>query len=55
MMKQLLFLVYVGGLLLALDAGYFEGRYRTDIWRQTKHQGEVWSREVERRINEVFR
>ncbi len=40
-MKQLLFLVYVGGLLLALDAGYFEGRYRNDIWRQTKHQGEV--------------
>jgi hypothetical protein len=54
-MRQVLFLAYMGGLLLALDAGYFEGRYRADIWQQTKHQGEVWSREVERRIKEAFR
>jgi hypothetical protein len=54
-MKHLLFLTYVIGLLVALDAGFFDSRYRSEIWQQTKHQGEAFNREVERRIKEVFR
>ena len=54
-MKHLLFLTYLIGVLVALDASYFDSRYRTDIWQQTKHQGEVFRREVDQRIKEIFR
>ena len=54
-MKHLLFLTYMIGLLAGLDAGLFDSRYRTEIWQQTKHQGDMFNQEVERRIKEVFR
>ena len=54
-MKHLLLLACMIGVLIAFDAYYFDGRYRTDIWRQTKYQGAMFSQEVDRKLKEVLR
>lgn len=54
-MKHLLFLAIIIGMLIACDAYYFDGRYRTDIWRQIQYQGAMFNREVERKLKDVLR
>lgn len=54
-MKHLLFLAIIIGILIAFHAHYFDGRHRTDIWRQTQCQGAMFNREVERKLKDVLR
>jgi hypothetical protein len=38
------------GVLLAVDAIRFNGRYRTEVWRDAQYQGQSFTREVEHRL-----
>jgi hypothetical protein len=49
-MRHLMFLATVAGILLAVDAIRFNGRYRTEVWREAQYQGQSFNREVERRL-----
>jgi hypothetical protein len=44
LMQQLLFLTVMAGIIVAADAIRFDGRYRTEIWQQATHTGEVLNR-----------
>jgi hypothetical protein len=49
-MRNLLFLVSVVGILFAIDAFQFGGRYRTEIWQNALHKGQAFNREVDYRL-----
>jgi hypothetical protein len=40
-------LASVAGVLLAVDALGFHGRYRDEVWRDAQYQGQSFTREVE--------
>jgi cbb3-type cytochrome oxidase subunit 1 len=46
----LLFWASMIGVLLAVDAIRFNGRYRTEVWRDAQYQGQSFTREVEYRL-----
>ena len=46
-MRSLLFLACMTGVLLAVDAIRFDGRYRTEVWRDAQYKGQSFTREVE--------
>jgi hypothetical protein len=49
-MQHLLFLIFTIGGLLAFDAFQCEGRYRTAVWQEAKHQGQAFNQEAERML-----
>jgi hypothetical protein len=49
-MRNLLFLASVAGVLFAIDAFQFGGRYRTEIWQDALRKGQAFNREVEYRL-----
>jgi hypothetical protein len=49
-MRRLLFLTLISALLLAFDAIYFDGRYRSEIWQGAVSKGQAINREIEYRL-----
>jgi hypothetical protein len=49
-MRHLFFLILISVLLLAFDAFYFGGRYRSEIWQDAVSEGQAFNREVENRL-----
>jgi hypothetical protein len=49
-MRHLLFLTLIAVLLLAFDAFYFGGRYRSEIWQGAVSKGQAFNREIEFRL-----
>ncbi len=47
-MRHLLFLTYVCGALLGVDALCLGDEYRTTIWRDAAYQGQAFTSDVER-------
>jgi hypothetical protein len=38
------------GVLLAVDAIRFDGRYGTEVWRDAQYKGQSFTREVENKL-----
>jgi hypothetical protein len=45
--RNLLFLASIAGILFAIDAIQFGGRYRAEIWQDAIYKGQAFRREVE--------
>jgi hypothetical protein len=55
LMRHLLFLIVIVCLLLAVDIILFGGRYRNEVWQDSIHRGQAFTREVEYQIRRVLR
>jgi hypothetical protein len=53
-MRHLLFLTTVAGVLFAIDAYKFGGRYRAEVWQEFTDTGRPFNREVEYRLRRVL-
>jgi len=49
-MRNVLFLTAMAGILFAVDAIHFGGRYRNEIWQDAMYKGQAFNREIEHRI-----
>jgi hypothetical protein len=47
-MRHLLFLTYVCGALLGIDALCFRGEYRTTLWQDATYQGQAFTLDLQR-------
>jgi hypothetical protein len=54
LMRHLLFLTAVAGILCAIDAIKFGGRYRAEIWQEVTYKGQAFNREVEYRLRRAL-
>jgi hypothetical protein len=54
MRDYIIITVFSLGVLWALDAYEYDGRYSNGIWRQTVQEGQDFSDQVQRRINRAF-
>ncbi len=52
-MQRLLLLVALIGVLWALDAYAFQGRYSADLWKGANHQAQIFSSGVQSFVGKV--
>jgi hypothetical protein len=50
-MRTFIILAMLVGVLWAIDAYEYNGRYSHDLWRRAAAEGQYFSYEVQRRIN----